>query len=539
MNIILRFFKKGEIEKLLKEGSRLIEEKEYEKALPLFEKVLTYDDKNLCAIYGMAKSNYYINNYEMAKNIFTDLVNNPLNTFFESYYYLYKIEIENQELSSAVKYLTLYIEKGKDKVAAYKLRAELNFKFNKYLDVIDDCEKVLISSPDDMDAFKLMIKSRIKTDQLKKALIDVNKALDNYGNSPDLLNIRSYLRYLNRNYSDALNDIKSAISLNNFYPDSYYTFALIQIKVNQQTDALNNLNKAIELNPNFADAYIVRAELFTQLDKPDEALADYKKVLEYFPDNSDYHFKSGKLNMLLFDFTAAKINFEKALILDSGNHIYLFYLACTYKELKRYKEQQDYLNRALEIKPDYEDALLELGILFYKAKLFKDAIKILDKLISINSENRRAYFYRAKVKEQLADNYGANSDYTIALLDPNYYDAWVSRGLLKVTRSDFHGAVLDFNKAIALRPNNGIIYIYRAKAFVKLEKHGEAYDDFTKALEILPSNVECYYFRGFINYDMRRFKNAISDWEKAVSLKPDLASKLNDNINKAKIKVGN
>ena len=124
------------------------------------------------------------------------------------------------------------------------------------------------------------------------------------------------------------------------------------------------------------------------------------------------------------------------------------------------------------------------------------------------------------------------------MADPNYFDAWIARALLKYSRSDYHGAALDLNTAIALRPQNGNAYIYRAKALVKLEKSSEAYDDFTKALEILPSNVECYYYRGFINYDMRRFKNAVSYWEKAVLLKPELAAKLNDNIAKAKLKIG-
>ena len=55
MNFILKYFKKGEIERLLKEGNKLVEEKDFKQALSSFEKVLSYDENNLCAKFGKAK----------------------------------------------------------------------------------------------------------------------------------------------------------------------------------------------------------------------------------------------------------------------------------------------------------------------------------------------------------------------------------------------------------------------------------------------------------------------------------------------------
>lgn len=244
------------------------------------------------------------------------------------------------------------------------------------------------------------------------------------------------------------------------------------------------------------------------------------------------------MQLKLYDFGAAKEHFEKAIELDPTNVNYYYNLSKALNGLKKYKEQLKVLLKALEINPQHEDCLLDLGILYYSGKEYQNALKTLDKLISINSENRRGYYYRAKVKEQLADNYGANSDYTIALLDQTFVDAWVDRAKLKISRQDYHGGVLDLSKAIALRPMNGTFYLMRGKAQVKLEKLAEALDDFTKAIEILPANVEAYYFRGFINYDLRRFKEALNDWQKAISLKPELIDKLSDKIEKTKLKIG-
>lgn len=63
------------------------------------------------------------------------------------------------------------------------------------------------------------------------------------------------------------------------------------------------------------------------------------------------------------------------------------------------------------------------------------------------------------------------------------------KGVSKHKLKDYLGAIEDYDKAIGLDPNNGVLYNNRGNAQYELKDFKEAIEDFEKALDIDPGNA--------------------------------------------------
>jgi lipoprotein NlpI len=91
---------------------------------------------------------------------------------------------------------------------------------------------------------------------------------------------------------------------------------------------------------------------------------------------------------------------------------------------------------------------------------------------------------------------GALADYakTIAL-KPDYADAYVGRGYVKRDQGDLDAALADYTKAISLRP--GLADAYAARAYLRYDQHSfpDALVDFRKGVELRAASISMEYTR--------------------------------------------
>ena len=98
---------------------------------------------------------------------------------------------------------------------------------------------------------------------------------------------------------------------------------------------------------------------------------------------------------------------------------------------------------------------------------------------------------------------------------------YVAKGRAKFEKGDYKGAILDFNKAIALDPNNAISYAGRGFPKGILKDYPGAILDFNKAIKLDPNNDIYYTFRGNAKAALDDPKGALEDYNKAISLNPN------------------
>lgn len=102
----------------------------------------------------------------------------------------------------------------------------------------------------------------------------------------------------------------------------------------------------------------------------------------------------------------------------------------------------------------------------------------------------------------------------------NVTDACYKRGMVGFKQKNYRGAIVDFDRAIALNPELAEAYYYRGFAWGKLEEYKLAIDDFDRALEIKPLWAEAYNNRGNIYYKLKEYEKAIADYQRSLSIEP-------------------
>jgi tetratricopeptide (TPR) repeat protein len=91
-------------------------------------------------------------------------------------------------------------------------------------------------------------------------------------------------------------------------------------------------------------------------------------------------------------------------------------------------------------------------------------------------------------------------------------------GLSKAIHVDHTGAILDYNKAIAIDPNYALAYYNRGFSKSVLEDERGAILDYTKAIEINPNYIDAYYNRAWSKISLSQTESACLDFSKAGEL---------------------
>ncbi len=120
-----------------------------------------------------------------------------------------------------------------------------------------------------------------------------------------------------------------------------------------------------------------------------------------------------------------------------------------------------------------------------------------------------------KVKE--GDFQGAIIAYSNAIKKPcvNVHELYFKRGLTKTKLTDYRGGILDYNKAIELKPKYAEAYNNRAAAKLNLKDNAGAKADANKAITLNPQIAEAYYNRGAAKINLGEINSGCLDLSKA------------------------
>jgi len=163
-------------------------------------------------------------------------------------------------------------------------------------------------------------------------------------------------------------------------------------------------------------------------------------------------------------------------------------------------------------------ALHMLGLLHAQSGNFADAEPLLKKAARVDPENPHVFFNYANVLRALdkTDDALAWLAKTIAL-SPNFADAYLNRGAILIARQELHGAIAEFDRAIAIAPSSAA-FANRGSAFKQLGQLAEAYDSYRRAIELAPSDPQNHFMLSEILTEMGRHDEAIESLERTVAL---------------------
>jgi len=201
----------------------------------------------------------------------------------------------------------------------------------------------------------------------------------------------------------------------------------------------------------------------------------------------------------------------------------------------KYFEAVDFLDKAVDEDPAYENAIFLRGQSFLALKRYKLAIDDFTKIINQRSNydlySAEYFLKRAEARTEIQEFELAEKDFNMAIkLRPDYPEIYYKYSKYKfITYHDKNEAIREINRAIRLNPGVPEYYIRRAEYKIALAKfHPRSHDiyesalrDATKAIEMEPENVEFYMVRTVVNKELGEQMAAVYDYNKMIELNPE------------------
>lgn len=294
---------------------------------------------------------------------------------------------------------------------------------------------------------------------------------------------------------DFLDDPKYQESLKNLnsaernQAEEFFKKGLAHWKNLDISEAIESYTKAIEIYPNYIEALRERGRIYSMIDKGKEAVPDLTAFLKTEPNNVEFLnlrglAYSGIVEKLLED------EADDALIDENGN-----------------KALADF-NSIIKIEPNNVYTLTNRGKLFIDFNSFDDAIKDLEKAVSLDSKYALAYSYLGLAKFYKTSAFGITDMNRAIQLDPKSAVAYYNRGNFHRASQDLEKAIADYTQAILLHGTKPKYYNSRGMTYFRLGDGVAAVQDFSTAVAQNPAFARGYYNRG---YTYKKFPAAAAD----------------------------
>jgi len=215
---------------------------------------------------------------------------------------------------------------------------------------------------------------------------------------------------------------------------AYYDRGLAWAKKNETDKALADYNASLKINPDYQNAYISRGNALKLKNRPDDAIADYDRAIRIDPS------KAGLAYYNRGNSWRDKNENDKAI--------------------------SDY-DQAIRLMPSYVNAYVARGNIWRTKSDYDKAMADYDAAIRI-TPSALAYYNRGVTWRKRSEPEKAISDYNnyIAMM-PKDPDGYVARGNIYSDIKDYGKAIADYDRALAIDPNNALAASNKANAVAR------------------------------------------------------------------------
>ena len=294
-------------------------------------------------------------------------------------------------------------------------------------------------------------------------------------------------------------------------------------------DTLKILVDAIKTDPNIAENWANRADYFFGKGSLDNARRDYEEAVLLDSNNTEYRTKYGNILIGYLELEGAKFNFEWALRLDSLNADALVGLGKIYAFIDNPAMATVYLNKAYNVNPYLPEAYFLEGLI-YKDDFFKTKREESwnrSKSSFQTAIEQKPDYYSAYVELGIMNDIEDNDialDYFNSALDiaPESSEAWYNKGMFYQKRDQYSQAKTCYRTILVYDSTN--IDAHYNQGFLQLMRDND-YDSaiyfYEKLIDIDSLSYRAYNDLG-LAYEFKNEKSkAIMFYEKALAINPD------------------
>ena len=175
------------------------------------------------------------------------------------------------------------------------------------------------------------------------------------------------------------------------------------------------------------------------------------------------------------------------------------------------------------------DRYVKRGVSRLVNRDYDNAISDFDTALAHKPDFGLAYFYRGKARQAKGDLDGTIEDYErafradsrIVRVATDVAELYRSRGLTRLEQLDLNQAILDFDKAISLKPNQAENFYQRGTALLIDGDYSGAITHFNQCIHLDSNYARAYLARGVAYIHLHDHREAKRDWDKCRKLRQE------------------
>lgn len=202
-----------------------------------------------------------------------------------------------------------------------------------------------------------------------------------------------------------------------------------------------------------------------------------------------------------------------------------FYSVVTFDRVKVWRDDFTLWSDALKKSPQSVRAHVAIGTQYINEGRDDEALSMLQKAIEIRPDYDKGYYNLGVVYMRKGYMDAAIMNFKKALeINPGYAKAHFNLGLALAKKGRYDEAVTEYEKALKFMPNNAILYNNLGNAYNAKGMYDKAIIAYERAVSIDPDYADAYYNRGNAFKETGRYNQAISSYERSIILNPMNAS---------------
>ncbi|MEZ0540255.1 tetratricopeptide repeat protein [Fibrella arboris] len=345
--------------------------------------------------------------------------------------------------------------------------------------------------------------------EYKDALRDLNESLTVDFQNLDALESRADLYARLNDYPKAAADLSVYLTVDPANAELLARRAGYRVRTNRTTEAIADYGEALKISNQNPRYYLMRGLLFQKMGACDKAEADFTEGINRSRRQPELYFRRGVAELCLKQVAAAGADFTRAneLGLDPLFKTQIDSIAASFYQQsdfsvqeRRIPEALGHLATSLQLKPDFSDAWLSTGKIYYSLGDYPKSDSALTKALAYNPTNGVILY---------------------------------ERGLTYLKMNRYAQAATDFRQAVGLSNTLQNALLGEAKALYGLRQYDQAQTTLTELLnqrkqleKRYPATLfaDAYYLSGRCAYELHKYEVALDQFEAALAMSKDWAA---------------
>jgi tetratricopeptide (TPR) repeat protein len=189
-------------------------------------------------------------------------------------------------------------------------------------------------------------------------------------------------------------------------------------------------------------------------------------------------------------------------------------------------------SRAVSLEPADALSWYSRGVLLFRLGRYREAEASFHAAVNENNDEDwacTALYWRAQSLIELSRDEEAIGCLEQALkLDPDFADAWESKGICLHYAGMYEEAVTCYDRAVWASTDMSSAWLNRGFALARLERHEEALHSYDEALKRDPACVDSWIGKGHVMEIFGQLEEAIKHYDHALGIDPECVDALVD-----------